>query len=98
MVVVLRAFAFNQSSAAEAGGVYGNGGGCAQGFVFGEWRAIDALTVATSNKNAGEQHGHKTYAPNHFIQPQYLQLQGKQGLHQQKVLNCLIVTHLLILR
>jgi hypothetical protein len=45
VVVVLRAFAFNQSSAAKAGGVNGYGSFGAQGFVFSA-RAVDALAVS----------------------------------------------------
>ena len=71
MVAGLRAFAFNQSSAAKAGGVYGNGGSCAQRLVFGAW-AVDALTVATSYKNAGKQNCHERATPNHRSAPMRL--------------------------
>jgi hypothetical protein len=66
VVAVLRAFAFNQSSAADAGGVNGNGCSCAQSLVFGAW-AVDSLTVATSNKNAGNEQSYKSYTVNHIL-------------------------------
>ena len=66
VVAGLWAFILHQSSAAKAGGVYGNSGSCAQRLVFSAW-AVDALTVATRHKNAPEQERHKTNAPNHFL-------------------------------
>lgn len=49
---------------ADAGGIDCDGGFCSESLVFGA-RAVDALTVATSNKNAGKQRHYKRATPNH---------------------------------
>jgi hypothetical protein len=64
VVAVLRAFAFNQSSAAKAGGVYRNCGGCAQRLIFGAL-AVDALTVAARDEQTANEQGHETNPPKH---------------------------------
>ena len=61
----LWAFILHHSGVADTGGVHSYRSFGAQRLVFGAW-AVDALTVATSNKNAGKQNRYKRATPNHL--------------------------------